>query len=128
MKEIKRKTVDLGIEKSVYFLGSRGDVNQLYSAFDALVFPSHYEGLPVTLVKTHAAALPCLISNTITTETDINPSLRRLSLDKSAYEWAEVLYSLISTSNRENSKKRIVDAGYDIETTTKRLTSIYSES
>ena len=126
MEEIKEKSKELRISDSVVFLGSRGDVNRLYSAFDALVFPSHYEGLPVTLVEAQAADLPCLISDTITTETDINPSLIRMSLENSADEWAKELDLMISSSHRGNAKKQIVDAGYDIETTTERLTKIYS--
>ena len=125
MDEIKDKVERLGLADHVRFLGSRGDVNRLYSAFDALLFPSHYEGLPVTLVEAQAADLPCLISDVITKETDINPKLRRMSLDKNADEWAKVLITMVGNRRRENMQEWIITAGYDIETTTKRLSQIY---
>ncbi len=125
MDEIKHKTNDLGIDNSVRFLGSRGDVNQLYSAFDALVFPSHYEGLPVTLVEAQAADLPCLISDVITTETDINPNLYRLSLDNSPVVWAKKLDKMIENKERKNRCSEISKSGFDIETNANRLSELY---
>ena len=125
MDEIKIKVEKLGITDKVIFLGSRGDVNQLYSAFDALLFPSHYEGLPVTLVEAQAADLPCLISDAITTETDINPNLKRMSLEQSAEEWAGKLNELTINHKRVDRTVTIEDSGYNIRTTTERLTEIY---
>lgn len=127
MDEIKEKTRNLGLTTSVIFLGSCENVNQLYSAFDVLLFPSHYEGLPVTLVEAQASDLPCLISDVITKETDIIPKIRRMNLNKNAEEWAKVLLEMSSSIKREDVSKLIVDAGYDIGTTTKRLSHIYSE-
>ena len=109
------------------FLGSRGDVNRLYSAFDALVFPSHYEGLPVTLVEAQAADLPCLISDAVSVETDINPNLVRMSLQESPEAWAKKLDTLIADQKRVDRSKEIAESGYDIHTAAKRLEEIYRE-
>lgn len=126
MDEIKQKVDSFGIADHVRFLGSRGDVNLLYSAFDVLLFPSHYEGLPVTLVEAQAADLPCLISDSITSETDIIPSLKRMSLNQSAKEWAEVLLDIVEGSKqRKKVSRQIIDAGYDIKTSSERLEQIY---
>lgn len=126
MDEIKKKTDSLGIADHVSFLGSRSDVNELYSAFDVLLFPSHYEGLPVTLVEAQAADLPCLISDSITSETDIIPSLKHMSLSQGAKEWAEELSNIVEGKRkRENASKQIINAGYDIKTTSERLEQIY---
>ncbi len=125
LDEIKRKVADLGINNSVRFLGSRGDVNQLYSAFDAMLFPSHYEGLPVTLVEAQASDLPCLISDVITIETDINPNLCRMSLDSSPYEWAKKLDDMITNRIRIDRSDEIANSGFDIRLTAKRLSEIY---
>lgn len=125
MDEAIQKAQSLGIYDNVRFLGSRGDANKLFSTFDALLFPSHYEGLPVTLVEAQAADLPCLISDAITTETDISPKLRRMSLNNTAEEWAKVLDEMIGDDNRRNVKDSIISSGYDIGVTVKRLTEIY---
>lgn len=126
MDEMKKTADELEISNHISFLGSRGDVNKLYSAFDALLFPSHYEGLPVTLVEAQAADLPCLISDVITKEIDISPSLKRMSLDDSPVEWAKVLSDMVeSNSQRKNVNQQIINAGYDIKATSKRLEQIY---
>ncbi|WP_074882978.1 glycosyltransferase family 1 protein [Butyrivibrio proteoclasticus] len=125
MEEAIQKAKNLGISDNVRFLGSRGDANKLFSAFDVLLFPSHYEGLPVTLVEAQAADLPCLISDAITTETDISPKLRRMSLNNTAEEWAKALDEMIGDDNRRNVKDCIISSGYDIGVTVKRLTEIY---
>lgn len=126
MEEIKGIAEKKGITERTCFLGSRSDVNQLYSAFDVLLFPSHYEGLPVTLVEAQAADLPCLISDVITIETDINPKLKRMSLDKSADEWAQELMEMIKDKNRKNIKELMISSQYDIGIAAKRLFQIYS--
>lgn len=126
MDEIRKKADELGISDHTYFLGSRGDVYKLYSSFDALLFPSHYEGLPVTLVEAQAADLPCLISDVITDETDIIPSLKRMSLNNNAAEWARQLELMLESKSRINRKNEIKNAGFDISTTAKRLSEIYT--
>ena len=126
MDEIKQKVINLGIDESVIFLGSRGDVNELYSAFDALLFPSHYEGLPVTLVEAQASDLPCLISDVITSETDINPNLCRMNLENEPKEWAKKLSEMIKSKGREDRSMEIAKSGFDIKSTAIRLSEIYS--
>ena len=62
---------EYNIENSVFFLGVRKDVNALMNAFDIFLFPSLYEGLPVTLIEAQACGLTCVISDTITKEIEI---------------------------------------------------------
>ena len=125
MDKMKEKAIKLGINKSVRFLGSREDVNELYSAFDALLFPSHYEGLPVTLVEAQASDLPCLISDAITTEIDISPNLCRLNLQNSPEEWSCKLDKMIRKKERKDRSAEIGRSGFDIRLTADRLTEIY---
>ena len=126
MDQIREKAEELGIADNVRFLGSRGDVNALYSAFDALLFPSHYEGLPVTLVEAQASGLPCLISDVITKETDIIPELQRMSLEQSPGEWAEKLYEMACSGERKNMKEQIIRSGFDIKKTARKLLRAYT--
>lgn len=39
------------LESAVIFTGYRSDVNKLMMAFDSLAMPSHFEGLPITLIE-----------------------------------------------------------------------------
>lgn len=59
-KEIINRIRELNLENNVILLGVRKDVNELLQAFDLFVFPSLYEGLPVTLVEAQGAGLNAL--------------------------------------------------------------------
>ncbi len=50
----------LGLQRSVTFLGARGDVPDLLPAAGALVMSSLSEGLPMALLEAMAAGVPCV--------------------------------------------------------------------
>lgn len=68
MPKIQAKAQTLGIAERVRFLGVRSDVADLMQAMDVFVFPSLYEGLPVTMVEAQASGLPCVISDKVPSE------------------------------------------------------------
>jgi glycosyltransferase involved in cell wall biosynthesis len=80
----------LGLSDRVHFLGVRTDVARLMcGAMDAFLFPSLWEGLPVTLIEAQAAGLRCVVSDRCTAEASILPDqFMQLSLSKPAHEWA----------------------------------------
>jgi glycosyltransferase involved in cell wall biosynthesis len=69
---IEKKVSKLNLQDHVKFLGVRTDVESLLHAMDIFVFPSIYEGLPVTLIEAQAAGLPCLVSDKVTKEVTMN--------------------------------------------------------
>jgi glycosyltransferase involved in cell wall biosynthesis len=80
----------LGLLGKIHFLGVRRDVVPLMcGAMDAFLFPSLWEGLPVTLIEAQAAGLRCVVSDTCTAEACILPDqCIQLSFTKPAHEWA----------------------------------------
>ena len=64
-EKIQEKIEKLQLQKNVLLLGARSDVNELMQAMDVFVFPSLYEGLPLTMIEAQAAGLPCVISDSI---------------------------------------------------------------
>jgi glycosyltransferase involved in cell wall biosynthesis len=87
---IERRAAELGLTERVVFAGLRTDVPRvLLGAVDVFVMPSLYEGLPLACLEAQAAALPCVIANSITAETDVVPQLvTRLGLSQPASTWA----------------------------------------
>ncbi len=58
--ELKKMSVDLGIERRVLFTGPRLDIPELMKLFDIYVLPSVSEGLPMVLLEAMAAGCPII--------------------------------------------------------------------
>lgn len=125
--QIKEKVKELHLEDSVMFLGVRSDVNRLMQAFDAFLFPSLFEGLPVTLVEAQAAGLPILMSDAIPKDCIITNQIKSLSLDLSAQEWALSLLSEVKNFYRKDTSDLIKEAGFDICSNAHWLEKKYEE-
>ncbi|MEF9985347.1 MAG: glycosyltransferase family 1 protein [Clostridia bacterium] len=74
-KELEEKVQSLNIAKNVIFAGNVFDTFKYYSSMDIFVFPSLYEGLPLTLIEAQANGLPCIISENITKEIILNENV-----------------------------------------------------
>lgn len=53
----------LGVKNQVHFLGYRNDISEILWLSDLFVFPSVFEGLPVSLMEAMAAELPVVCSS-----------------------------------------------------------------
>ena len=82
------------LNNNVLLLGKRDDCDKLYNAMDIFVLPSLYEGLPLVALEAQGNGLPCILSNTITTETRINDNVyyKELIID----EWKNAINELIN--------------------------------
>ena len=114
-----------GIADKVILLGVRSDVHRFLQAMDCFVFPSWYEGLPVTLVEAQAAGLPCLVSDRVTKEIAITNLVKFKSIDILADEWANDILNIPCEMPRKDMRKSIEEYGYDIADTSKWLEHFY---
>lgn len=123
--EIEKKSRLLGIDSKVIFAGVRNDIPRLLATMDVFLFPSLYEGLPVTLAEAQAAGLPCVISDRIPSESIVVPDIVNvMSLDTSAEKWAETVISLASSGHKSTYEK-LVAAGFDIQKNADALNDFY---
>ena len=125
---LKEKIIDkvkaLNIEKNVVFLGLRGDIPDVLQAFDIFLFPSLYEGLPVTLIEAQASGLKIVTSDTVTKDVAITDLVTFCKLEDSQTIWAKkVLENLMYT--RENTLQQIIDGNYDVYENAKKLQKFY---
>jgi glycosyltransferase involved in cell wall biosynthesis len=123
---VEERVRSLGLGSRTMFLGSRADVPRLLSAMDGFLFPSLWEGLPLTVVEAQAAGLPCLISDGISTETDVVPQLvHRLPLAAGARAWSETLTSAIASHRESRSRAfaSVENSDFNIQ---KSLEGIYA--
>lgn len=115
-----------GLEQKVIFCGVRSDIPELLSAMDVFVFPSNWEGLPVSVIEAQASGVTCLLSDTITEAVCITPAAVRLPLQDVAL-WTEHITRIRENSHRIETAEAIKDAGYDINTTAAWLQNFYLE-
>lgn len=122
--QIEDKIKKLGLSDNVILTGVRSDIPQILQAMDVFLFPSLFEGLPITLVEAQAAGLPCVISDTITEEVAITNLVQYVSLNRSPEFWANTVLQHINNCKRIDTSAQIKSAGYDIEASTKTLENL----
>ncbi len=126
---IKAKVKSLGLSDKVLFMGQITNVHQMLSAADAFLFPSLYEGLPLTLVEAQNAGLPVICSDTITDECHLTQEYDVLSLDTPAKTWAQtVLRSREYQIPREERSLLIREKGYDSGDVAEGLVEFYQSA
>lgn len=124
--EMIQKAESMNLADSVIFTGLRQDVPELMQAMDCFVFPSVYEGLPVSLVEAQAAGLRCLVSDGVPGTCAITGLVSRIPLKDGARHWARQILSC-SGYPRTDTHREILDAGYDITGNARWLQDYYLE-
>lgn len=119
--DIKRKK----LENNVKMLGSRNDVNKILNMFDIIIFPSIYEGFPVSLVEVQANGLQAIISDVITKEIKLTECIEFYSLKKTSKDWAVKINE--TDMNRIDTQKQLKNGIYSIDTTIKKLFEVYND-
>ena len=121
---IQDKVRTLGLEDYVIFTGLRSDVNELLQAMDVFLFPSLYEGLPVSIIEAQASGLPCLISDRVPIECKKTDLVYQLNLEDSVNVWSDKIYEL-SHITRRDTYEQIKESGFDIIENAKWLENFY---
>lgn len=125
--QIEADIASLGLEGRVVMAGVRPDVPAMLSAMDVLLFPSHYEGLPVTVVEAQASGLPCVVSDAVTTEVGLTNLVRFFPLDESDDTWADATLQMATTAGRKSRIDELRTAGYDAATVAEEIQKLYLE-
>lgn len=72
-------------------LSHRSDIPEIMKAMDVFLFPSLYEGLPVTLIEAQVSRLPCVVSDVINQSAILLPSTISLSLSDPVEKWGDTV-------------------------------------
>ncbi|UMB55460.1 glycosyltransferase family 1 protein [Lutibacter sp. A64] len=124
IKKVKR----LKLDDSVCFLGIQSDIPFYLQAMDVFLFPSLYEGLPVTLIEAQASGLKIIASDTISQEAKLTSLVEFISLNQSAVFWAKKVLQYNTGYNREGQFESISNKGYDIKVNALSLQNFYREN
>ncbi len=126
-EQIENLVSEYNLKDKVIFAGVHSNMQDYYSAMDAFLLPSLYEGLPLTAVEAQASGLPTLLSDTITTEVKINDNVYYLN-NNSAKDWCEKIDAL-----KHNRQKRldynntVLKSVYNIDELAKKISDLYKK-
>lgn len=113
--ELEEYACQLDISKNVFLLGSRNDVNGLYQMADIFILPSFHEGFPVTLVEAQAAGLPCVVSTSVSDETNISGLVKYISLKENIHVWKDTIIQFKEMNiNRNLVCRKLVEQRFNI--------------
>jgi glycosyltransferase involved in cell wall biosynthesis len=95
--EIEAQAKLMGFSTNIHFVGTRTDVPRLMrGGMDVLLFPSLWEGLPVTLIEAQAAGLRSVVSDTVTSEASVScDQFTQMALSKKSEEWAAAAVEIL---------------------------------
>lgn len=121
--QIKKKVRDLNLENKVLFLGKRDDIHNWYQAIDVFCLPSRFEGLPISMIEAQASGVPSIGSDCITKEVQIGNNVSLIPL--TIHDWVTQILKCMD-EDRQDNKKKLTIAGYDINKQIKIIEEEYS--
>ena len=104
----------LGLQEKVILTGIRQDVPDLLQMTDVFLFPSIYEGLPLSVIEAQSVGLKCLLSDRITKEVVVTDLVEQMPLEESKEAWAEKAVMLSAPYKRRDTYAEVAKAGYDV--------------
>jgi len=115
------------VSDKVIFCGMVDNAKEFYSAMDCILFPSLWEGLPLSLLEAQATGLTCVSSNNITSEVNMGGVIQ-LSLNDDLNYWEDKLKQALSSNRNEDKKKyreNLRKNGFDIRANAHVLQELY---
>lgn len=122
-ENIKRMVTQYNLKNKVIFYEPTQQIEKIYSAIDFFLFPSLFEGMPLTLIEAQAEGLPVLASDVITRESKVSNNVIYYSLEHSAEEWSKQISK--KTDRSQIATKELLE--YDCEKNAERLLEYYNK-
>lgn len=130
-KNIELKIRQLDLQNDVILLGSIDNVHEILQAMDILVMPSLFEGLPFALLEAQASGLKCVVSDSVSRESDVMGWNQFLPLALDDAKWANQILNEDLNYDRITGYIEMKMKGFDIkessESVRKFLTDIYNK-
>ena len=95
-----------------------------------LFMPSHYEGLPLTMIEAQVAGLPSVVSDVISEQAVIIKTLvRRVSLSQPAAAWASAIWvqrDVVDKLTKCEALATVEQSEFNIRSCVDSLVKVYS--
>lgn len=126
MDSVKEHAKELGVLDRIIFAGVVKNCNEYMMAMDVFIFPSIFEGFPVSILEAQATGLPLVMSDVITKEVDLTRLVSRMSIKESPKHWADKVLCL-QPSERSQYNEVIARSKFNMSETVKWFETLYSE-
>lgn len=126
--QIEKKIRDLKISDNVILMGIRSDIYNILNMIDVFLFPSLYEGFGIVLIEAQAMGIPCIVSTEVPLEVKILDTLICQSLIDNKVDWCNAVIQVANAGRIPHAETLVADAGYNIESVSKKLEVKYLES
>lgn len=125
-KEIQKSITELRLTDKVILTGIVANPQIWYQAFDIMVMPSLWEGLPVTGIEAQASDLPCIFSSEITKEVQLGEKVSFIGLNEQISKWVDGITELLKyKDSRTDCTELISEKHYNINIEAQRLQDLY---
>lgn len=123
---LEQKVADLGLKEHVILTGNVSNVADYLSAMDVFVFPSLFEGMPLSILEVQANGLPCVISDRVPEDVFLTDLIRPLSLDAPRKDW---ISAIISAARKDCGKynQQLLDSDFSTDHAMEKIYRIYSK-
>ncbi|AMC93901.1 hypothetical protein AOC36_07860 [Erysipelothrix larvae] len=121
--KIKQKVKALGLEGHVTYTGVLSSTERILQGFDIFVLPSLFEGLPYVLVEAQCSGLPCVVADTVSSESKLIEPFTFLPL-KDPGMWADTIINF-ERVNRVSQAETLDQLGFNNKKTGQWLTDYY---
>lgn len=127
---IRNKILKLNLQDCVIMAGLRTDIPNMLNVMDAFLFPSLWEGLPLSVLEAQASGLPVFMSDVVSHEVAVSSCCFVKSLNEPAECWANFIdFKMSSVGNRDELMRQNFDlltkAGFNISQEAESLRDLY---
>lgn len=121
---LEEKIREMGLQDRVILTGNVSNVADYLSAMDVFVFPSLYEGLPLSILEVQANGLPCVISDTVPEDVFLTDLIHPLSLSAPQEDWVDKICTL-ERNRPEGYNQALRSSDYAVEKAMEKIYTIY---
>lgn len=126
--DVQRYVEKLGLLNRVLLVGDKADVNKWYSAMDAFLMPSLFEGLGIVYIEAQVSGLPTFASDCVPKDSNLTDLIHYISLTDSATTWATAISNGVEgVKERRSRNVEVLNAGYGVSIESNALRDYYDE-
>ena len=112
-----------GLQEFINIMPYDSDIKMMLDQNNYFLFPSNFEGLPLSLIEAQAAGLYCFTSTRVTHEADCG-LIEFLNLEDGAKAWADRIYRVFKEDAVKNRKADL--SRFTLDRFTKEIAALYS--